>query len=265
MNSGKIIWGTGAALFLTAVLVVCFHLARQRAAHTSGGPGGPGGGPRAAETDQAAGERHSGRRISKGVAAGPHGGRAAVTSVGLRGVLPSGLKDRHGLSEERFRNCQMIVSAFWKDGLERMRRNFHFDEDASTENMDVYRIPAMPGEDRKMLFDNLRNELESAGNGRLAEEVVEGVSQSEAFAGFGKFDAELRFARRLVTVSDPIADTSGEVVDVGNAAVSYSFHDPITGEVVREVTGGDLLSIEPVFGVFRMSGFGGWESLLQEQ
>lgn len=265
MNARKAILGTGAALLLIMALVVYSNLASQRPVGTSKPTDGLGGIPSATDTHQAVGERDSPRPMSNGVTVGPNRDPTHATSVSLAGVMDSALKDRHGLSEEQFLKCQMILSAFWKSGQERIRRNCYFDEGMSTDDLAVYRISAMNESERKMLFNALRGDLEIAGNHRFVEEVVESVSQSDSFAGFGKFDSELRFSKRIITVVDPIANTSEEVVGSGNASVSYSFHDPTTGKLVRETTGADLLSIEPIFGEFKMPGMGEWESLLQDQ
>lgn len=261
MNTRKAIWGAGAALALLAGLAGYSNLASQRRGDPSRASDGLDCLPRGTGTDRGFGEPDLPRAASTGLPDDSRGNQSRATSVSFGGIIDSAVKERHGLSGEEFVKCQMIVSDFWKGGREWMRRNCYFDEGASTENTTVYRIPAMNGNERGMLFDALRGDLESIVDHQCVEEVVESISQSDAFAGFGRFDAELRFSEKVVILFNPIDNTMEEVVDSGNASVSYFFQDPATGRQGRRTTGHDLQSIEPIFGRFGFSGGGGWDTL----
>lgn len=175
--------------------------------------------------------------------------RRPETYLGGSGNVASILMHEMGLTMEQFIKVQSITSRHWAEMTARAAKEVVHDEAASQASEDgapVYRIAAMPPEERTSMLASIRDEIRGVAGVAAAEAVTSSIARSDAFGRMGKYDVEFRF-KPLRGVHTDLDGRRTEYVSDIDYNIECDFSDPAVGRKFRSRIC-DLDDIQEYFG-----------------
>jgi hypothetical protein len=170
---------------------------------------------------------------------------ALENPVSEGGVLSSAVMDHYALSRDQYNKLQSAISSYWAGMAKSAAERITYDavtSSASPDGAEVYRLPAMPAEEREQLGSELAASMRQIAGDETSKELFRGVSQGESFGYYGKYDMAFRFKPMKVNQVNADGQILGSYIDKSQMSVSYDVIDPQKGHTIVEgvTTSGEL-------------------------